>query len=738
MSKYFALCVFLFSTLPGVAKTPNIKADSLKSLLHATLTDKNPTSDTITINKINKLAREYISTNPDSTLYYGRLAINRSKTIHYVKGIADGLQLTAAVDYSRGNYTIAKKNLDQAILHYRALHDGYGESDSYKIYGDLFNQTGDYQQSLGYLNKALAIKLKINDQAGIARVYLHLGNVYDNLGHPSAGLDFYLKSLSIDIKLKDKTAAAAAYNNIGLILQGMEIYPKALEYYYKSLKTFRDTKKPGGISAVTQNIGEVLIIQGDYDSAIAYLTEALNLARQLDDKDGISFVCSDLSLCYAHKGDYKKALSYSDKALQVATKARIDLNIDAAYVSYATIYNLQGNFAKAYEYSLKGRMLADKLGSLIKKSSAMQQLSISLGGLKWFSKAYEVQKAYIALKDSFKTDESIQKFTSYNLEADFAQKQQRIVLLGKEKDAELQQRIQKQMLLSVIFLVIILGMIVIVVIYYNARQKQEKINAQLEEKNKEVLLQKADIDHQAFKLNELNNLKDRLISILAHDLRAPLSTLRGLFGLLQDDSLSQEEVLEMIPQVLRKLEYTSDFLDTLLFWINSQMDNFHGAAKIFALTEIIAAECSNNFENAQSKGITLVDDVPAGLKAFADRDSIRIVIRNLITNAIKFCNRDDTISITARVYNEDNIIVSVKDTGTGISPEQLNKLFKSKVNSGTGTQNESGTGMGLLFCKDLVEKSNGTIWATSKVGQGSEFLFTLPLVQVPSNKMELA
>src|SRR6185312_9588675 len=117
-------------------------------------------------------------------------------------------------------------------------------------------------------------------------------------------------------------------------------------------------------------------------------------------------------------------------------------------------------------------------------------------------------------------------------------------------------------------------------------------------KNMVVSDQRTDLDEQAHKLNELNTLKDRLISILAHDLRAPLSTLRGLFNLLQDESLSHEELLDMIPPVIKKLDYTSDFLDTLLFWINSQMENFNNNVKAFNVKDIVAHEAENFHEQA--------------------------------------------------------------------------------------------------------------------------------------------
>jgi two-component system, sensor histidine kinase and response regulator len=186
------------------------------------------------------------------------------------------------------------------------------------------------------------------------------------------------------------------------------------------------------------------------------------------------------------------------------------------------------------------------------------------------------------------------------------------------------------------------------------------------------------------------------------------------------------------------VEYTSDFLDTLLFWINSQMENFESSAKSFYIKDIVAYEAESYNEQAAMKGITLIDSVPDHMMASADPNSIRIVIRNLITNAIKFSNENDTIEITASQQDDHSHLITVKDTGIGMSNEQLNKLFKGKVNSKTGTNNESGTGMGMLFCKDLVERCSGKIWVTSKPGQGTEFSFTIPVAISNEARMEMA
>jgi signal transduction histidine kinase len=714
----------------------NFKVDSLKTLLASTLTNKDNPTDTVTVNRINLLAKEFADINTDSTIYYSKMAISKSMAIKYKKGVADAMLNLANVYTLKGDYNAAQKNFVGAKLLYINLKDDKSLSDFYLSYGHMYNRTANYNVAADYFQKALEIKKRIKDEAGIAQCYHNIGWVSDNIGKSSYALDNYFKSLSLDIKLHNNLAAANNYNNIGELMKGMEIYPKSMEYYKRALKIWEDQKNKQGISTAYENIGEIFMAEKKYDQAIVYLSKSLKLTKEQDDKDGLGSLYVDLGLCYSNKKQFIASLDFLDQALNISTAYKIDYNKAYAYIGFATVYNQKQDYINAYRYALLAKTLADKLGNLINRTNAALQLSEALGGLGRFEDAYKAQKEYNVLRDSLKSDESVQKFTSFNLESNFAEKQRLLAAQHQRQDDLYQQKIQRQGLLSAIFFLIILGMAAILMVYYKAKLKQQKINTILEDKNAEVIQQKADLNDQAYKLNDLNNLKDRLISVLAHDLRAPLSTLRGLFGLLEDDTISHEQFLTMIPQALKKLEYTSDFLDTLLFWVNSQMENFDSSAKNFPIKDVISYEVSNYCEQAFEKGILLTDSVSGNITVAADPNSIRIVTRNLITNAIKFSRKDDTIVVSAYQKDDNYILVSVKDSGVGMSEKQLNKLFKSKVDSGTGTNNESGTGMGLLFCKDLIEKCNGKIWVESIQGSGTEFFFTLPIGIVGSIKEE--
>lgn len=723
MKRLFVLLLVLVHFASYAAPQINT-VDSLLNLLGKEAKDK-VTANELTVNRLNLLSEHYFQSVPDSAYYYAQKSIALSRKLNYEKGLANGLLQSAHVDYFKGRTSEAQQQLAEAVSIFKKQNDVTGLIACYHSYGSMYTLLADYQLALKYLNLALNLNKGSGNELLQTNLYKGLGNVYFSRGELSKALDYYYKGLFIAIKNHYTLPSGNLYNNIGAVLQNMEVYPNALTHFKKALNLLQGTDNIQALGTINQNIGEILLAQSDYDGAIRYLNTANKIVNTQNDKDGLSSVYTDLGLAYAAKKDFKRADSYIDTSLQIARKYKIVYNQAYALVGLANLYNQQHEYQKAYNYALEGQQLSVKLGNLAVKASAALQMSKALVALGNGDEAYKYLNEYISIKDQLKSNESVEKSASYNFELTFALKERQLKQRQHERELLYLQRSQRQRMVIAIFLIIIVAMLSIIWIYYRQKKQQQSINAKLELKNTEVLQQKTDLDEQASKLNELNHLKDRLIAILAHDLRAPLSTLKGLFYLLKDSTITHQEMLEMLPAVLKQLDYTSDFLDTLLFWVNSQMESFDITLKPFALSELVVNEVDKHRDEARKKGIHLVTDIGENLTATADPNSIRIVVRNLLTNAIKFSHSDGKIDISA-LQDGDRAVVKIRDHGIGMSPEQLSKLFKSRMDSITGTNNESGTGMGLLFCKDLIEKCNGNIEVNSKPGMGTEFAFTIP------------
>ena len=230
-------------------------------------------------------------------------------------------------------------------------------------------------------------------------------------------------------------------------------------------------------------------------------------------------------------------------------------------------------------------------------------------------------------------------------------------------------------------------------------------------------------------LLQLNLDKDRFISILGHDLKSPFNNLLGLSEVLTEEitSLKTEEIEDIAKDIHKSAKMANKLLDDILMWARTQQGKIPFKPQILSFKDIFKDTLEILSPNANAKNITINYSATDEINVFADIDMIKTVLRNLVSNAIKFTNNGGTININAKQI-DSNITISVSDNGIGIPPDNLTKLFDiSQVLTTTGTAKETGTGLGLLLCKEFVEKHGGKIWVESEVGKGSDFKFTLPV-----------
>lgn len=709
----------------ALARPLTDSTDSLKKLVFPVIKNNKHLPDTLTIRRLNSLAYHFFDQNPDSTRYYGQLELNLARKIGDEKGVADGSVQIASVLAYNGDYDGAKKMYNNAVSTYKKINYAHGLFNCYTGLGSAEDYLGNYEKAISWYKKALQVSLNARNYGEVADCYNYIGITYDNRGDYSKALDNYFKALLTNIKIKDEFGAADQYCNIGIIMHELQLNDKALDYYKKAEDIWKRNKYRQGIGIIAQNISEVLLDEGKYKQALPYMHYAKRGYAETGDKDGISLMEYDFGNYELRTGDVDSAIYYFNRSLQLAVSSKMEYNKASAYWGLAQAYNNKKDFKTAYRYASLAENTAQKIGSLSIKASAMQQLSTALAGLGRFEEAYNKTAAYSALLSKLKHSESVQKIAFYNLEIEFAKQKRALADKQRKKELNYKHKLAAQKQMNFVYAGVTLVVAIMAGIYYQGRRKQKAINAVLQQKNNEILLHQGDIHRQSEKLNELNLLKDRLIGVLAHDLRAPISTLRGLFNLMIDKSISHEEFVEMTPTVFGKLEQTSDFLDTLLFWINSQVDGKQTDVRLFSMAQLIQKELEHLDDKITQKELNISLNIDKDTQAFAEPNSIRIVIHNFLTNAIKFSARGGLIEIFCSVKT-GKAFFCIKDSGVGISEQQLANLFKSRVSSLPGTENETGTGMGLLFCKDLIEKYKGNIWVESQLGKGSSLCFDLP------------
>jgi len=317
-------------------------------------------------------------------------------------------------------------------------------------------------------------------------------------------------------------------------------------------------------------------------------------------------------------------------------------------------------------------------------------------------------------------------------------KQAQIELLTKEsalhQEEITRQRIQLYAVIGGCTFAILLMVVLLISI-----RKVTKAKHKLELQKEELATKNMVIEEKSFELSRLNNTKDKLFSIIGHDFRSPLQSLKGLLELINRQNLSQQEFNHYSKDLTNKIDSIYANLNNLLNWSVMQLQGGIQTKPVAVNISLLANEVLTLYtEVSRQKKVTLINEVESESFALADQDHVHLVLRNLISNAIKFT---PTLGIV-KVYSaqkDTGIEISIQDSGIGISAKDLEKLFiKETLWTVNGTNNEKGLGLGLLLCKEFIEKNNGKLYVNSEVGHGTTFTFVLPLAYPQSEPMLLS
>ncbi len=258
--------------------------------------------------------------------------------------------------------------------------------------------------------------------------------------------------------------------------------------------------------------------------------------------------------------------------------------------------------------------------------------------------------------------------------------------------------------------------------YYNYEKKRSLVRLDsIMEQNERILVQNE-------QLNKINEEKNKLFSIVSHDMRSPLDTLRGYLEILSENLLNPEEKKEIEKDLLEQVKYTSDLMQNLLYWSKTQMQGVTVQLTGVKLRELLDDACNFKMAGAAKKSIKITYNINDEVELIADKEMLRIVLRNLVTNAVKFTPHDGEIEIKL-AQNAGIAVISIHDNGIGMPEEKQKEIFSLKTSSTYGTEAEKGVGLGLLLCKEFMTYQNGEIWFESKHGVGSVFYLSLPLVR---------
>lgn len=621
-------------------------------------------------------------------------------------------------------YTIpctAQANVQSRL--FDALRTAKNDTTRVNIYYSLsrsyWNKNAD--SALFMAQKSLQLAQKIHFEKGIALAYLAKGVALGYKGSFPEALKCHLQCLSISEKLGMNGLAGNEYGNIGILYTGLEDYSKALYYFQKAYKIALAQHDPTGFATfgTLVNIGEVFKKKGEPDSAIAYNARALATAKKVKDSVSIAIATYNIGDIYITKKDYARAATYLFDALAIARKIGDDEDVAYSHNSIALIYYNTGDYPASLRYAKMGLQEGEKSGMVDLIKTAYHVLYLASKKTGSYKNALYYRNLEIAINDSLNTVAKEKAIKNMQSTYELDKKQQQINLLRKDeiinKEALGQAKFRRDISIAGTAVLLVIAFILL----RNYTQKR-KLSEQLAIQNK-------DISAQNQQLEELLLVKDRLFSIIGHDLRGPIHTVSNMMDIVKEKGLSEEENTYWIEKASETLRITSHLVENLLYWAKSQMDGIQANPVQFDVQKIIEQNIVLLKARAAEKKVMLTTTgLDHSETVYGDEAMIDIVIRNLAENAVKFSKAGDTVTIAAE-KQESSTIITVKDNGKGIPEEAQSKIFNKFTSYTTfGTANEKGSGLGLLLCKELVEKNQGRLWFESKAGIGSSFHFTIP------------
>lgn len=616
-----------------------------------------------------------------------RLLLNAKDTT-YIKILTD-----ICWKYRNINSDSAEKYGKEALQLAERANRPYLITLANQYLGVIAQSKGKYAESLGYYYKVIELAEKHNYTERLGYLYQSMGRMNQQQGNYEQAIKYTQQSVVIFKKLNHLLGLSYCYLTLGEVYAKIGDYQKAMNFYQQSLLLRQNINHKEGLGAVYSLIGETLLQQGKYEEALDSLQKAAAVFAKLQDSRGQITVLNRIASAYVSQKKWEEAFSYAKKSEKLAQQTGIKEVMKDIYQNIIDIYIGKNDYSNAYYYQ---RMLSEYKDSLLDKEKE--------------DRNKEIQAKYM-------TDKRLQDIEMLKAEN---QNQRIIIYLG----------------IAAVFL-LFFGAIIF---YFNIQQKKkhneqlllqqkqiQEANDKLAQLNKEILAQNESITKQKEEQEKINHFKDKLFSIISHDLRNPLASLKGALELLKADFVSKQEKNDLIERLSNDLQATSYLLDNLLNWTRTQMQGLKIDKTEVNLSSIIEENFNLFRPQAENKKISLQSNIPADIYVTADVEMTKLIVRNLIHNAIKYTSFMGTVRVNAFLI-DDYVITAVQDTGMGMTKQEQDKLFGIEHFSKQGTSNEKGSGLGLLLVKDFIEKNNGTIWVESIENEGSTFSFTLPRV----------
>ena len=621
------------------------------------------TSDSAKVPLLRKVISYYDNKGSDSAVYYANQGLKLFTERNYKDGQAWMIFSLANYEDDHGGTQSAMDKVQYAISIFSAQGDKKGLAQAYNLAGGLADKNGNFDKAIDFLLHELQVSVEMNDTDGVLRSWTNIGSVYDDNHDSAKTKEYYYKADSLARHLPVSESVISIYNNLAVYYFGKNDTLKTFQYLRK---VFALSDNPAyALYHVTamMNIGELYYTVGNVTAGRNNLDEALALTHQYNLPDQETTIWMNIAE-FSKTKPVDSLIAYMNKAYALVKITGNKIKERRIYDAFATLYEKKQDYKQANEYLKLERVLTDSLYNVTKAKALANVASI-----------YD-------LKLSTQRVHTLEQLINRN-------------------------RLQRNIIIGIALLIVALSGILF---YYFRRSKH--LNHNLEHKQKQ--------------LEDLNNMKDKLFSVIGHDMRGPIANIPIVIDIIESEMDVPAEYREMLTLLKEHTIITVETLDKLMLLGKQYIRGENFIPEKFDTKPHIRENMELISFASGKKNITIEDHTPDDIAVYADAAHFDFIIRNLLSNAIKFSFDNSKIEINADKSRMPGYIVfSVKDHGTGMSETTLSHIFTASVTSTYGTGSEKGNGIGLMLCKDFIDQNGGKIWVESTKALGSTFYFSL-------------
>ncbi|MEO1259631.1 MAG: ATP-binding protein [Bacteroidota bacterium] len=600
------------------------------------------------------------------------------------------INLDSTHRYAELNYKLAQK-----------LGDHQSKAEANHIFTLLYLKKNQPALALPYSLEAKEYYRIINDSSALLKSMNLIGGAYLQMGkYPQALEQFYETKIIAMSRPAWKPIAVSVLSNIGLIelnlgdsLRAKQTYLEGLELYNNEVAPKHEQLK----SSILNGLSNAYNLLKEYDKAIEIREEQIQLTEKLNDPRGKGIALINLFMIYKDTEQFELAEETAFEAEQLLVETGAQNYLANLYWGIADLEFKRGNFTESTSFGEKALKIFQEITDIASVSGTHEFLSEAYDSMDRHEIALQHFKSYYALHDSLDDVKLEEKIQELNTKYETKEKEEENILLTiKNQTLKLERNIL--LLSSILFLAFLATLIYLI----------RKIKKQKDE------------------IEKNNQLKNKLFTIVAHDLRSPLLSMRSIAKkinyLIKENR--EEEIMEMGNSIENDMNNVNQLLDNFLKWAMTQGGRFPHRPELLNLATVLKEVTAVYKSIADAKKIKLDVQVEDGTSIFFDKNALTTIVRNLVDNAIKFTDENGEINLFVN-NDESGTSLFVKDNGIGMKKEKINKLFEINNDRKEVTE-EQGTGIGLALCKELVELNNGKINVESQPGDGTTFKIVFP------------